>query len=659
MGLALSTLHRGRLGRSVFSSDDPVTSLVGELDCVRDAFVSIVKEEKRRAAWTDPGELAFRMGLPLAAMAELSRVYFAVLHRLFAREPVRETTLLPYISVIHPFMVWLARDDETPLEQRDLRADLARWKRTCLDPRAKESSNRDAMFHHLLRLLGLDPVGRRRARPADNHVHAVRRDDVTSAIALLQSVDDASLEILELAQDILAFLTLSPLRPREGDRPRFIDIVRGPRPGLVVTRAAGGGTKSPSGERFALVPATEFERVVVPLVARRAARVDENSFHIFGDSTNPRAMERLDRARRAARAALQFACGSPQVAPYGLRGMVISERLVARQLDPMGAGLSSSHEQRNVGALGASENGHASPLTGLCLYFHRADEVRRTLMDHALAEPEGAMTVPLAAALCGKSSEGMRKWHERNGGTASALEDHLKRQAGRLVGSGRIKSFEQIPDLVPDTLGVRSAPDAPRQPPAPRELAAAVLKRLDGVTPHIAAAGTSLALWHLEAIDEAIAFWTPRLLAGPERQVRKLLDRPEWLEAALSCAEAALQQDLTDLEAHALAGSITLGDEPWVLRDPTDLERFALVTRLCDRLVPRLHVAPRELTDDVRRTVRRLGIDLARKPAHRAGHASTLLDFKPLDPRLAPACLIASSAAFIALAGHYLKRNFQ
>ncbi len=657
VGLDLVTLPRGRISRSVLSSDDPVTPLVGELDQVRDAFRKIIAEEKHPAAWRDPWALAFHMDLALAAMDELSRAYFAVLHRLFALEPVRDTTLLPYISVVHPFMVWLARDAETPLEERDLRAERREWERTCLDPQAKDSSNRNAMFGHLQQLLGQDPVGRRRRPPADNYVHAVRRDDVTSAIALLRSADNAALEILNLAEGVLAVSALTPLRPSEAVHPRFIDFVLGRWPGLVVTRAAGGHTKSASGERLALVPAAEFVRDVMPFLRRRAAGISDASAHIFADPAEPQAVERLQRATRTARAALQLACGSPQVRRYDLRGMVISERLVVRQLDPADAGLASSHEQRNVGALGAAENGHAHPIVGPCLYFHRADEVRRSLMDRALADPDNAMTVPLAAALSGKSDEAMRKWHERHDTTAAALDEHLRQLAGRLVGSGRIKPFDQIPDLVPDTMAVRSTPEAPRQLPPPRELAAVVLKRLDGVTPHVAAAGTSLAAWHLDGIDEAIAFWTLRLGAGAAPQVRRLLERPEWLEAALSCSEAALQHAFTDLEAHTLAGLIALADRPWGLANLEDLERLDVVKRLCDRVVPRLHVPPRQVTEAVRKAVRLRGIELARKPAALPPQAAALLDFKPLVPRRAPACLVASSATFIALVGHYLRRN--
>jgi hypothetical protein len=65
------------------------------------------------------------------------------------------------------------------------------------------------------------------------------------------------------------------------------------------------------------------------------------------------------------------------------------------------------------------------------------------------------------------------------------------------------------------------------------------------------------------------------------------------------------------------------------------------------------------VTDDVRKAVRLRGIELARRPAALPPQASALLDFKPLVPRPAPACLVASSATLIALVGHYLRRNAQ
>ncbi len=655
-----------RVDLSSLAGEEPATSTAEELWIVQRLYLRKISEGTwaKLPASREQWELA--CGVPVSGMSELARVYFALLHELFRGEKRRRgrgkysvRTLPPYISSFHSFLLCLA-DEETPLEQLDLQVKLAEWRSRCEASGKQLTGNFDAMANRMQEILGLPAFSHVRPCLADNYIHPVAIESVDKAVECLAAAKDVPVDIARLAGKYLVTLRALGCRPDEGLKVRWIDLHGGARPFANITRAAESANKSASGERLVEIEPAEYSGIFGPCLEEHA--VDPES-RVLGDADNPRSLATAKAAVMYARAALKYACGSLEVRLHDIRGAVITRRQTPRLLDPQSVGLHTSLQRRNVGALGAAENGHASPLGGPAMYFHEGDRVRRILWDRLVVALGLGVSKQFVGELCGRSVDAMRKWQERNGGSRTIVECYLLQQASVACDCRRIFALGSEYDrqartdvagerlALPATHGAKSA-----------EVTTAVLRLLCGAQAWQAARGTKLTNRDVELIVDALQFWRPQLRRAGEGLHERLHDRADWRHLVVDCAAALALHPISDIEARVLAGTAGLVDEPWAVATMGDLQRCGAISRFAGRLAARLHVPARAYCAETIAGAKRVGIfDVVRSPATDTG---LRVSFRVVaEPRArsklreAPGSLIASAALLAALVHRYIQRN--
>ena len=266
--LHLEPTGRRRVSAAAFEADDP-SSVADELEFVREAFSPLLREDWKDMSWKDPQELAFRLGIALDALGELPISYFSLLHHLYFICRLSKATLSSYISTAHPFLLWLARQGDMPLEERSLREEYLGWEREISDAQ-KNAGNREAMVNHLLQWVGEDAIGSQRHVTSGRYVHAVQRCELEAAIDTLRGVAEVPLGIRDLGEAFLNVMGLGPMRPGEALYLRNKDLHLGNRPFLVFTKASGAHTKTASGERVLGIDTGRHTLDLMSFLDRRA-----------------------------------------------------------------------------------------------------------------------------------------------------------------------------------------------------------------------------------------------------------------------------------------------------------------------------------------------------------------------------------------------------
>lgn len=658
-GLSVAAVADEAQGTALRAGELQPLSFAHELRRIRGKLSAVIGAATARARRLGEAELALQFELDPLALTELGQVFIAMVHYLLFDRRCDASTVESYLSVIGPFLVWLEQVDDVPLGMRDLRAEYREYCDASIPPSDKQWSNREAMMNHLLDWVGQPRIRSREGTLADSYVYAVRFADVQRAIELVRQLPDHPMDQVRRAVYQLGATSAAPLRPNDPLHFRFEDVVGGPHPIAFVTPAAGTHTKSRSGERLVCLQVDRFGAFVAPFIAARAAVVKDRSAFIAGDSEDPRELKIAEKGSAVARAAVRLACGSMRVGVYSIRGMVISERLTGRLL--LGDESHSALAMRNIGALGASENGHSSPLGGPTMYFHQADVVRRQLWDIHLADEGRDLSSAFVATLTDKSEDCIRKQRARYG---LAARDVLKRTLTlerMRTRTTRLRPLEEMPGLVAPACEPREAAREPRAPHGLdfRDFASVAIRLLQGASPDNAAAGTVATPRDVHWIREGTEFWVVNGKEDPGvRSLRGLAGRTT-LQLIRDCAVAAMRHDLSDMECVMLARCLSLRGTPWSIDNAEQLDSLRIVCQLQDRLAPCLRITSRTNLLSARKAARRVGIEDVQIARPANGLRFGEVEFESIALNRVSGNLAASTSVFIAMVLHYVTRNFK